>query len=95
MMKKYIGKGHARKLSPEEADHLSEKGGSKHNCWPITIGDTGLKSMYQLCRKDPSDNRKKGTFASETLFWWLMITLHGTSGPWDELKTCFPERMDS
>ena len=86
MMKEYIGKGYARKLSPEEAHHLSEKGSSKHNCWPITIGDTG-------CRRDPSGNRKKGTFTSETLFWWLMITLH--SGPWDELKTCFPERMDS
>ena len=24
----YIGKGYARKLSPEEADHLGEKGGS-------------------------------------------------------------------
>ena len=65
-MKEYIGKGYACKLSPEEADHLSEKGGSKHNCWPITIGDTGLKSTYQLCRRNPSGNRKKGTFMSET-----------------------------
>ena len=95
VMEKYIGKGYARKLSLEEAGHLSEKGGSKHNCWPITIGDTGVKSTYQLCRKDPGDNRKKGTFTSETLVWWLMIRLQGTSGPWDELNTCFPERMDS
>ena len=61
----------------------------------MTIGDTGLKNTYQLCRKDPRGNRKKGTVKSETLFLWLMITLQGTSGPWDELKTCFPERMDS
>ena len=94
MMKEYIGKGYARELSPEEADHLSKKGGRRHNCWPITIGDTGLKSTYQLCRRDPSGNRKKGTFTSETLFWWLMITFQGTSGPWDESKTFFPERMD-
>ena len=94
VMKEYIGKGYARELSPEEADHLSKKGGRRHNCWPITIGDTGLKSTYQLCRRDPSGNRKKGTFTCETLFWWLMITLQGTSGPWDESKTCFPERMD-
>ena len=94
VMKEYIGKGYACKLSPEEADHLSKKGGSKHNCWPITIRDTGLKSAYQLCRRDPSGNRKNGTFTSETLFWWLMIMLQGTSGPWDESKTCFPERMD-
>ena len=95
VMKEYIGKGYACKLSPEEADHLSKKDGSKHNnCWPITIGDTGVKSMYQLCRRDPSGNRKKGTFTSETLFWWLMITLQGTSGPGDESKTCFPEQMD-
>ena len=94
VMKEYIGKGYACKLSPEEADHLSKKGGSKHNCWPVTIGGTGLKSTYQLCRRDPSGNRKKGTFTSETSFWWLMIMLQGTSGPWDESKTCLPERMD-
>ena len=93
-MEEYIGKGYACELSPEEADHLSKKGGRRHNCWPITIGDTGLKSTYQLCRRDPSGNRKKGTFTSETLFWWLMITLQGTSGPWGESKTYFPERMD-
>ena len=94
MMKERIGKGYACKLSPEEADHLNKKGGSKHNWWPITIGNTGLKSTYQLCRRDPSDKRKKGTCASETLFWWLIIPLQGTSGSWDESKTCFLERMD-
>ena len=94
VMKEYIGKGYTCKLTPEEADHLSKKGGSKHNCLPITIGDTGLKSTYQLCRRDQSGNREKGTFTSETLFWWLMITWQGTSGPWDKSKTCFPERMD-
>ena len=82
------------KLSPEEADHLGEKGGGKHNYWPVTIEDAGLKSTYQLCKRDPSGNRKKGTFTSKTLFWWLMITLQGTNRPWDESKMCFPERMD-
>ena len=42
--KEYIGRGYARKLSPEEADHLGEKGGGKHNYWSITNGDAGLKS---------------------------------------------------
>ena len=32
VMTEYIGKGYARKLSPEEADHLGEKGCGKHNC---------------------------------------------------------------
>ena len=59
VMKEYIGKGYARKLSPEEAYHLGEKGGSKHNYWPITNGDAGLKSTNQICRRDPSGNRKK------------------------------------
>ena len=59
VMKENIGMGYARKLSPEEADHLGEKGGGKHNYWPNTIGDAGLKSTYQLCRRDPSSNRKK------------------------------------
>ena len=55
VMKECVGKGYARKLSPEEADHLGEKGGGKHNYWPITNGDTGLKSTNKLC----SGNRKK------------------------------------
>ena len=59
MMKECIGKGYARKLSQEEADHLGEKGGGKHNYWPITNGDAGLKSTNKLCRRDPSGNRKK------------------------------------
>ena len=59
VMNEYIGKNYARELSPEEADHQGEKGGVKHNYWPITNGDAGLKSMYQLCRRDTSGNRKK------------------------------------
>ena len=59
VMKEYIGKGYALKPSPEEADHLGERGGCKRNYWPITIGDAGLTSTYQLCRRDPSGNRKK------------------------------------
>ena len=59
VMKEFIGKGYARKLSPEEADHLGEKGGGKLNYWPIANEDVGLKSTYQLCRRDPSGNRKK------------------------------------
>ena len=59
VMKEYIGKGYARKLSPEEVDQLGEKSGGKHNYWPITNRDAGLKSTYQLCRRDPSGNRKK------------------------------------
>ena len=47
VMKEFIGRGYACKLSPEEADHLRKKGGGKHNYWPITNGDTGLKSTYQ------------------------------------------------
>ena len=51
VMKEYIGKCYACKLSPEEADHLGKKGGGKHDYWPITNGDTGLKSFRVLTNK--------------------------------------------
>ena len=93
VMKEFIRKGYARKLSPEEADNLGEKGGGKHNYWPIASEDAGLKSTYQLCRR-AKWQQEKGTFTSETLLWWLMIVLQGANGPWVESKTCFQEQMD-
>ena len=84
VMKQYICKGYARKLSPEEADHLGEKGGVKHNYWPITNGDAGLKSTNKLCRGTQVATGKKEPSCRR----------HSSGERWDESRTCFPERMD-